>query len=51
MSKMDKDLLLYSVKILNQYVKDHEGEDGEVGRMVNAIQIIAPVLDSINNLE
>ena len=48
MSLVNKDLLLYSKKILLQYISDHEGEDGEVGRIVNAIKIITPILNNID---
>ena len=51
MQKVDKDLLLYSTKILNQYVEDHDGEGAEIGRVVSALQIITPILSKINNLE
>ena len=51
MGIIDKDLLLYSSKILNSYAETHKGEDGETGRVVNAINILMPILSKINNME
>lgn len=51
MNIINKDLLLYSQKILLDYVDAHNGDDGESGRVVNAIKIISPLLNRINDME
>lgn len=47
MSAVNQDMLLYAYKILSGYSASHRDEDGELGRVVSAIDIIEPLLTEI----